>query len=284
MLATHVKKVLSEIENDRSIVFRQQVYRSLRHLGLEDFGYILWNMPIAEYPKVSSLLPPMASPEVTIGMTGAAGMDLLSASVAFARSCSENYSAITGGTLKGKRILDFGCGYGRFLRLISYYTDDIFGVDAWQQSLDYSRDAGLGELVALSEEVPSILPYDGLFDFAIAFSVFTHISEASTCASLLALRRKAKVGSVLCITFRPIDIWDMAKQTSLVGRDAEADACKEIHALNGFAFLPYPTSTHYGETTLEIEWLERKLVGWRIAAIDRSLSDPFQRYAFLEAI
>jgi len=289
MPAKHVNDTLLMIENDSSFDTKEKTVAALAKLGLEDFGDVFWHMPMSKFPRLSSLLPPMASPEVTTTWTGTSGRPLLQQSAAFVRSCSENYTAITGSTLHKKRILDFGCGYGRFLRLFSYYTNEIRGVDAWNGSLEHCRSAGLGDLVALSAEVPTELPYTGHFDFAFAFSVFTHLSEESTLASLGALRRSAKPGSVLCITFRPVEFWAYAAKGSLASREAEALACEATHLSTGFAYLPHLRANsdkpvHYGDTSFEQAWLEKNLKGWRIAALDRSLNDSLQRYAFLVAV
>src|SRR5690606_1155099 len=96
--------------------------------------------------------------------------------------------------------------------LFSYYTDDIFGVDAWEVSLVHSRDAGFADKVFKSDEVPNSFPFKEPFDFLFSFSVFTHLSEKATIASLNALRGAAKTGAVLAITIRPIEFWTMSSQ------------------------------------------------------------------------
>ncbi len=288
MVTKHVMEALSKIEADTALNSRAMVLKALARLGLEDFGFVLWQMPMPEFPRISSLLPPMSPAEVTRKWTGNEGLPLLMQSLPFVRSCSENYVAITNKTLHNKRILDFGCGYGRFLRLFSFYTNDIRGVDAWSQSLEHCRASGFGDLVALSEEVPKELPYEGHFDFAFAFSIFTHLSEEAAVAALSALRRNAKPGSVLCITVRPVEFWAYAAKNSLATRGEAAASCEAAHAATGFAYLPHPSSNpgkvvHYGDTSLEPAWVERRISGWRIAAFDRSLNDSFQRYVYLVA-
>lgn len=44
---------------------------------------------------------------------------------------------VTGAGLENKKILDYGCGWGRLLRLMNYYSDPdrVCGVDAMQESL-----------------------------------------------------------------------------------------------------------------------------------------------------
>jgi SAM-dependent methyltransferase len=282
MFFNHVMSELQAIENDGSIDSRESAFSAVAKLGLDDFATVLWNMPCPPFPRLSSLLPPMASAEVTTQWTGTSGAALLQQSIPFVRSCADNFTSLTGTTLRQKRILDFGCGYGRFLRLFSYYTRDILGVDAWEQSLNHCRTAGFDAIVARSDELPEDLPYNGLFDFAFAFSIFTHLSERAAVAALAALRRHARQGAVLCITIRPIEYWALDANKGIAERAMEA------HEKSGFAYFPHHSpdpakEVHYGETSFNERWLEKNSPGWRIMSMDRSLEDPYQRYMFLTA-
>lgn len=288
MFAEHIDEHLKAAERSGSLTDRAAAFAALRPLGLDDFGWALWNMPNPTYRRLSTLLPPMAPDRITKAWTGASGMVLLQQSLSFVRACAENYAALTGTTLRGKRILDFGCGYGRFLRLFSFYTDRIFGVDAWEQSLEHSRSAGFGDIVARSDEVPATLPVEGPFDFAFAFSVFTHLDETAALAALGALRGAMAEGGILTITFRPVEFWDFAASGSLSGRVAEVRQRLKDHRANGFAYLPHRSAdareVHYGDTSMTLDWLAPRLQGWQIVGIDRSLNDSLQRYAFLRAV
>ena len=71
----------------------------------------------------SSMLPRMASEQVQLNWTGASGAVLLGQTLNFVNCIAANYSDLTGKGLKNKKILDFGCGYGRIMRLMYYFTD-----------------------------------------------------------------------------------------------------------------------------------------------------------------
>ena len=90
--------------------------RGLRQLGLDDFGELLASMPDPALPRLSSLLPRMASAEVQTDWTGTHGLALLKQTCSFVRSAAYNFSRLTGRPLDGTRILDFGCGCGRLIR------------------------------------------------------------------------------------------------------------------------------------------------------------------------
>lgn len=267
---------------------RAQAYAALRPLGLEDFGWVLWNTPLSGFPALSAQLPLMASEEVTKRWTGAVGRVLLEQSVSFVRSCAQNYASHTGKTLDGKKILDFGCGYGRFLRLFSYFTDQLVGVDAWDKSLQHCRDAGLGDLVSLSDEAPESLPVENGFDFIFSFSVFTHLSEKSTRLCLSSLRKVISPDGLLVITVRPVEFWSHAAKGSLSDRTEEVRVARDEHYRSGFAFVPQLSAgsraQHYGDSSLTLDWLSSEIDGWEIVAVDRALNDSLQRYVFLRPV
>jgi SAM-dependent methyltransferase len=287
---TYASDHLRNMETSDSLISKSDYINKLRHLGLGDFGSVLWNMPHPHYPRLSSALPPMTPSDITIKWTGAAGTVLLDQGLSFVRACADKFAELTGQSLHRKRILDFGCGYGRFLRLFSYYTDEIYGTDAWESSLYHSRKSGFEHQVKKIDEVATSIPFNFQFDFIFAFSIFTHLSKISAIAALSALRQVAKPGTVLIITIRPVEFWQICVQgaTHLPLTAREASQLIEDHNTLGFSYKPSnsnlpATEVHYGDTSLTLEWLQRNATGWKLAGIDRSVNDPFQIYVALEA-
>ena len=64
MIIDAVQSQLCAIEADQAINSRDSALKALRCLGIDDFGYLLMTMPNAQFPKLSNLLPKMASEEV----------------------------------------------------------------------------------------------------------------------------------------------------------------------------------------------------------------------------
>lgn len=282
----YVKDHLRSIEHG-NFATRESVLDQIRKLGLGDYASVLWHMPNDLFPRISALLPRMASEETQSSWTGSSGFRLLGESLNFVRSVAANYADITGSSLAGKRILDFGCGYGRFLRLMSFYSDDIWGVDPWDQSVGKCNEAGLTKNVFLSDYLPIGLPLPDDFDFVFAFSVFTHLSERATKTNLAAIRRHIKLSGVACITIRPIEYWRVVHADQNEAWLAEKEAAHR----KGFAFWPHNLppidgDVTYGDTSMTMEWLEELCgqLGWQIAATDRSIDDPVQRYVFLRPV
>jgi SAM-dependent methyltransferase len=206
-------------------------------------------------------------------------------SVSFARAAAFNYAEITGKQLTGKKILDFGCGYGRLLRTFSYFTDDIYGVDPWTESIRICHEAGLKDNVSLSDYLPASLPVPADFDFAFAFSVFTHLSERATKQSLSTIRRHMKDGAVLCVTIRPVEYWRAVHRNQ---NEAFFEAVENAHRSVGFAFIPHQREAvdgdiTYGDTSMTLDYLLSVADGFTFASMDRSGDDEMQRYIYLKA-
>lgn len=258
---------------------------SLRRLGLDDFGELLASMPNPDFPRLSRVLPKMASTEVQTSWTGAHGLSLLKQTSSFVRSAAYNFARLTGRPLDGARILDFGCGYGRIARFMYYFTDPerFIGLDPWDRSIELCRQAGFGDNFRQSEYLPRSLPVgDAQFDMIYAFSVFTHLSERATRQALETLRRYVQDSGLLIITIRPIEYWS-------IGRSDHGDTAALVaqHRQRGFAFQPHQREMvegdiTYGDTSMTAGWIAAEFPIWRIAGLDRSLDDPYQIYLFLQ--
>lgn len=282
----YVRDVLARLESDPDVKEREQAYARLRReLGLGDFGEVLLEMPHAAYPRLSSMLPPMASDEVQRNWTGDCGPALLLHTNAFVRSVAYNFARLAGRPLDGASILDFGCGYGRIARLMYYFTPEerLFGLDPWDRSIELCNQAGLSTNFHLSEYLPESLPVgDTRFDLIYALSVFTHLSPRAAVTCLRTLRRYVKRDGLLCITIRPVEYWHHDPHTTKEQKPAYVAAHRET----GYAFFPHKRAAvdgdvTYGDATMTLEWLEANCPEWSIRATDHSVEDTFQRLVFM---
>jgi SAM-dependent methyltransferase len=138
-------------------------------------------------------------------------------------------------------VLDFGCGCGRVLRYFSalYPKARYYGVDPDPIGLNWCKENlnDLGTFVQTSTRPP--LPFDQIFDFVYATSVFTHLSEEVQYLWLEELRRVTKPGGYLVIsthgenienspnTLMPNEkemmakygIWFRDRNSNLIGKD-----------------------------------------------------------------
>ena len=253
--------------------------RKLRELPLDDFGLLLLSMPDGKLPHLSSMLPRMADAETQRNWTGAEGETLLRQSLNFIRIMSHAYTELTGTSLRQKRVLDFGIGWGRLARLMYYYCDPdlIYGCDPWDASLNICRDNGLACHLAQSDYIPTSLPFSGPFDLVYAFSVFTHLSERATRTSLSTLAQQVSDRGVLALTIRPVEYWGYHQHSD----ETRRAQLRIEHRKSGFAFFPHNREKvdgdiTYGDTSMSFEWLETNVSGLRIRQFQRSIDDPLQ--------
>jgi SAM-dependent methyltransferase len=285
MLIESVSAVLRDAERNDKIATRFDLVKYLRQVGLDDMGLVLINMPDEKYPKISRLLPSMASQQVQKNWTGDHGAPLLMKTNTFVRFLATSYITLTHKSLETAQILDFGCGYGRVMRSMYYYVDpdNVTGVDPWDRSIEECVNHGIKSNVFLSDYLPKDLPLGNKkFELIYAFSVFTHLSQLATKAALETLRNYIAPGGVLVITIRPNEYWAYDPNIA-IEKKAELEAA---HKKSGFAFFPHERGTvngdiTYGDTSMTTEWLRIHFPKWSVAQIDRSLIDPYQIYVAL---
>lgn len=265
----------------------EDILHNLRELCLDDFGELLFSMPNNAFPTLSKVLPAMASTEVQNNWTGENGYPLLRKTLSFLRSVDYFFSKITSRNLQNSKVLDFGCGYGRMIRLMYYFTnpENIFAVDPWDESIRLCHEAKVLGNFAISDYVPRLLPFQNVrYDLIYAFSVFTHLSEKTTKIALQTLRNYTSDDGLLVITIRPEEYWLDTKIDPSCNRTKEEVLAD--HQNGGFSFVPHNRSPidgdiTYGDTSMTFEWLNHNAPEWTLVSYDRSLLDPYQILVFL---
>ncbi len=287
-MLSYVSDVLGRLESRQPALSREEMFAELRHLGFDDFGEILLEMPHPRFPRLSAVLPRMASEQVQTSWTGAHGQVLLRQSSSFVRSLVFNYARFSPTPLAESDVLDFGCGYARLARLMYYFVPEsrLWGVDSWDRSIAECRAGGFGPQFLQSDVLPTTLPSDPQrFHLAYAFSVLTHLSERATRLVLDTVRRRMHPGGIFCVTIRPVEYWVFAKGKSAPDEVARLE---RDHREKGFAYAahgadPLAADVHYGDTSMTLDWLRAAAPGWTLEGIDRSSGDSLQIYVFLRA-
>jgi SAM-dependent methyltransferase len=179
-------------------------------------------------------------------------------------------------------VLDYGCGWGRLLRLFYKFVphDRLYGADPWDQSIQKCKECGIRGNLAVSDYVPRSLPFDVKFDLIFAFSVFTHLSEKTANVVQRTLRSYLTEDGMLAITIRPKEYWNIHDRGKLAHRMIP------LHERTGYAFVPHNLppidgEVTYGDSSITLEYIRARWTGWSIDGVDWSLVDPYQLILFL---
>jgi SAM-dependent methyltransferase len=103
------------------------------------------------------------------------------------------------------RFLDFGCGWGRFLRFFwkDINEENLHGCDIDAMIIDVCKSTRVPGEIAKIDPLGS-LPYtDGCFDVGMAYSVFTHLPESLHLHWVQELARVTRPGGIFCLTLEP---------------------------------------------------------------------------------
>jgi len=284
------KEILSTLDKNIIGLDAKGVQKEFENIPLDIFGRIQIDRP-SEYPNILHWLPQMPSSDIQISWTGCADHMLMKQSLVFFKTIISTYHSIACKPIRLSNVLDFGCGWGRLIRLLYKYVpaDCVYGVDPWPKSIEICQQTNVRANLFLSEYVPRSLPTPKnlKFDFIMAFSVFTHLSEKVTKICAETLRNYLTDTGVVAITIRPVEYWDFilnGKESSFT----REDVIKLLtdHDQKGFAFYPHNRENiegevTYGDTSMSLEFVRDNFVGLDIVGVEFNESDPLQLIVFL---
>ena len=275
---------LRTIDSKINNVDPHDIPQLFNNIPLELFGKLLLDIP-SQYSCVKGFFPSMASEEVQRNWTGTHGETLLNQSLAFIKTMGFGYATITGNRIEDANILDYGCGWGRLIRLLYKYVpvENIYGVDPWDESIKICRQNGVKGNLAISDYLPLSLPFDRQFDLIFAFSVFTHLSEKTAHTVLDTLRKYISSKGILVITIRPKEYWSFHRKGVLAPQMIKA------HDENGFAFTPHSRDAvdgeiTYGETSMTLDYIAGNFSQWKVRLVELNEVDPHQIILFLQPV
>ena len=110
------------------------------------------------------------------------------------------------GALDGLRILDLGCGKGRFASALAAEGAEVIGLDRSAAMLAVA--AGLDRVLASARRLPFA---SGAFDAVIAVEVFEHLPTEAIGAVLREARRAIKPGGLLLVVDKNAGSWNDAR-------------------------------------------------------------------------
>lgn len=217
-----------------------------------------------EFPR----FPPADLQEQFVGQSG---VDSLRSAYSFYVFVKTQMRSLGNPLGRDSRFLDFGCGWGRFLRFFWKDLDDgnLFGCDTNAMAVDLCESLSAPGDLAVIEPLGR-LPYpDAFFDGVMSYSVFTHLSEEVHIHAMRELSRVCKPQAVVCMTLEPrrfldrvaaipadtTSHWEMSlrrAQPALPAHIAE-------YAARGFTFLPSNQGCEdvYGDAVCSADFLMR---------------------------
>jgi len=188
------------------------------------------------------------------------------------------------------RFLDFGCGWGRFMRIFrkDFHPENMYGVDVDPTVLDDCRECNVeGNFYAI--EPCGRLPFpDNHFDTIVAYSVFTHLPEDIHMHWVRELARVARPGCVFALTLEPLRFLDFVEglgasepQTDwhrrLRGFSSSVSELKtEFHA-GRFVYMPtgggdFRSEDVYGDAVVPLDYVRHAWKG--LFEIEDFIDDP----------
>lgn len=251
---------------------QQDIPDLFRGIPLDVFAILCLERP-ARWPRLRTWLPGLPAKEVQVAYVGTHGIEAMLRASDFVKDTVANFSDITGKDIRSARVMDYGVGWGRMLRLFYKFvpTEQTYGVDAVPASLALAKEAGLRSHLVLSMQTPRPEPVvDEPIDLIWAFSVFTHLSETAADAILAAIWSTLGPAGVAVITVRP-------RQTCV----RHFPKLLEDFDQTGFAFSPAANQSHYGDAAMSVDFFRHRWPHWRIDRIAWDHSSHLQIKLFL---
>ena len=168
--------------------------------------------------------------------------------------------------------LDFGCGWGRFLRFFWKDIDEenLFGCDVDQMIVDTCHSLNIPGQIDLIDPLGT-LPYpDSYFDTIISYSVFTHLPEKIHLRWMRELARVARPSCVFCLTIEPRRFMDFIEKIPadtnvgwLKGLSRHKPRLTEYYQsyeTGNLVFMPTNKGVEetYGDTVVPFSYIERE--------------------------
>jgi lipopolysaccharide biosynthesis protein/ubiquinone/menaquinone biosynthesis C-methylase UbiE len=189
------------------------------------------------------------------------------------------------------RFLDFGCGWGRFLRyaMKDFSSQDLFATDVDPDIIAVCKSSGIQAQYSLLSPTGTLPFEDNFFSHAMAYSVFTHLPEHLHKTWAAEIIRVLKPGGIFCGTvetrkflefIQGLD--DPEKHTNdwvsyLAKYQPDSERLLRDYDKGKFIYLPtggggVRTQDVYGEAVVSRDFIERQ---WKGAHLRAFIDDRF---------
>ena len=174
--------------------------------GAVDDEYWFW-LNTAGYRKhqeLQRILPSMPAEEVQRRFTSMTGDYAMREAFSMYTVCKQLLRQYAGGIENAGAILDYGCGWGRIIRLFLKDVEPsrLLGVDCFDQILDIARQTNTWCQFELVPTLPPTELPSNSFGLIYLFSVFSHLSEDAQLRWIEEFSRILKPGGLVVATTR----------------------------------------------------------------------------------
>lgn len=147
-------------------------------------------------------LPRFPSDELQSLFVGSSGEHALWEARVFHRILLETCDANGVDLGASSRVLDFGAGWGRFMRFFYQIVpwDRLWGLDPWHLAVQTCRSTGVYGQFVKTDLLPPTMLCSESFDLAFAYSVFSHLSPQAGVEWIKELARLVKPGGLAILT------------------------------------------------------------------------------------
>lgn len=223
----------------------------------------------AAYAEFRELLPPVPPAELRDVVSSGGLIGFLDAGFAALTALSRALGAHGVSFDTAHRVLDFGCGCGRVLRLLSPHARhaELQGCDVDARAVAWCRRELEFANAEVSAPTPPLSFAAGTFDLVYSISVFSHLEERNHLLWIAELARvTAPDGLVVVTTHGPGALEQLAgdaQKCAGVGlTPAQVELARHDLDREGFAFCRQEQLAHaaelYGMTFLSRDYVERR--------------------------
>ena len=193
---TWVKTALANADRAAKSNDLDGISRALRPLPVELYILLFFDPVMENYPNLKRWLPALPPEDDQRAWAGNVGAFLMQQGAVFLDRLFDVHRRESGIESDSVTVLDYGCGWGRLIRLLYRYVsaNQIYGLDPWPPSLERCQRFGVHAQIAQNDYIPQSLPFKTQFDIIFAYSVFTHISHRAQTAILDQWRKRIKHG------------------------------------------------------------------------------------------
>ncbi len=231
----------------------------------------LW-LKHAEFGNVDGF-PALAPEDVQARLHGLKGDPAMRDALSFRRVVKQ----IVGEFPRGSKYLDFGCGWGRHMRIFlkDFEPRDIYGVDIDPDNIVLIEELLPDVNAVLSIEDESIPLPDNSMDLILSYSVFSHINEESALFWFRELARLLKPGGWMIVTSWGKGLFEIFDRHEATGGKVEypweanisrafedKDEVKRLYNAGDYVFGNHGSTSKgldsevYGISLLPKEWIE----------------------------